>query len=355
MKFHVKRRILSTLLISFYTVFLLAQSGKKLEVLFLGNSYTSVNNLPLVVSNLAKANGDTLVFETYAPGGYTFQNHYYDNTAKAKISSRKWDFVVLQAQSQEPSFPPSQVNVQTLPYAIYLNDLIEKNDSCTRTIFYETWGRKNGDASNCAFYPPVCTYTGMQNRLRESYKLFADTCKAIMAPAGEAWRKSIATDPKLELYSSDQSHPALEGTYLTACVFYEVIFGKTVVGNSYTANMLPYPSQFLQQTAHDVVNDSLDVWNIGKYDPCKLSTGTSQIHHNKLKLYPNPAGESVRFEIEQGDIPVTAKIISLTGMVIDVKTLSENTLNVSSLPPGMYLIEIQTMQGKSLKEKFMKH
>ncbi|GAB1397948.1 hypothetical protein MASR1M65_27280 [Saprospiraceae bacterium] len=70
-----------------------ARAGKKIQVLFLGNSYTSVNNLPLMISNLASAAGDTLVFESNLPGGYTFQNHYSNNTSKALIKSRHWDYV----------------------------------------------------------------------------------------------------------------------------------------------------------------------------------------------------------------------------------------------------------------------
>ena len=41
-----------------------------------------------------------------------------------------------------------------------------------------TWGRKYGDQQNCQFYPPVCTYLGMQNRLRESYLSMSFTSNA---------------------------------------------------------------------------------------------------------------------------------------------------------------------------------
>jgi hypothetical protein len=36
--------------------------------LFLGNSYTYVNNLPLVVATLADSAGDILNYDMYAPG-----------------------------------------------------------------------------------------------------------------------------------------------------------------------------------------------------------------------------------------------------------------------------------------------
>lgn len=176
-----------------------AQPHQKRKVLFLGNSYTYVNNLPQLIHDIALANGDTLLFDSNCPGGQTFQGHFNDVTSLSKINAQAWDCVILQAQSQEPSFSPAQVATQTLPYAIKLDSVIKHNNACTETVFYETWGRKNGDASNCGAYPPICTYIGMQNRLRASYKLFADTTHGIMSPAGEAWRKSIALNPTLEL------------------------------------------------------------------------------------------------------------------------------------------------------------
>ena len=143
------------ILLIFLPSLITAQSNaKKVTALFLGNSYTYVNNLPLLIANLASANGDTLVYDYNTPGGYTLNNHFNDLTSKAKISSASWKYVILQAQSQEPSFSPYQVFSQTIPYARKLDSLIKLNNACTNTVFYQTWGRKNGDASNCGFYPP---------------------------------------------------------------------------------------------------------------------------------------------------------------------------------------------------------
>lgn len=244
-----------------------AQTSKKIKVLFIGNSYTYVNNLPQLIYNVALANGDTLVFDSSAPGGFTFGNHFLNSTTNTKISAGGWQYVVLQAQSQEPSFSPGQVNSQTLPYAIKLDSLIKHYNPCATTVFYETWGRKNGDASNCAFYPPICTYTGMQNRLKESYKLFADTCHAILSPVGEAYRSSITASPSINLYQADESHPSVEGSYLAAALFYEVLFQRSVTSNTYNPGLSPANHLFLQQTAHNTFRDSLSVWNFGKHQP----------------------------------------------------------------------------------------
>ena len=324
-----------------------AQNHKTLKVLFLGNSYTYVNNLPQHIKDIALANGDTLVFDSNCPGGHTFNNHFNNATSISKINSQAWDCVILQAQSQEPSFSPGQVAAQTLPYAIKLDSLIKNNNACTETVFFETWGRKNGDASNCAAYPPICTFTGMQNRLRASYKLFADTTQSIMSPAGEAWRKSIAQNPSLELYSSDQSHPALEGSYLTACVFYETLFHKSVLTNTYTAGVSSINVSFLQQIAHDVVNDSLMTWNIGKYNPCG-TTGLNQLssQHN-IVLYPNPAQN-----VLQTNTNTSYKIYDVLGNLC-LSGNKSNTINIESLKSGVYFIELAYLNSTK-KIRFVK-
>ena len=138
---------------------------KKISVLFIGNSYTAVNNLPQLVKDIALANNDTLIFDSNTPGGYTFNQHFNDINTKSKINSTAWDYVVVQAQSQEPSFSPSQVMQQTYPYAKKLDSLIKLNNLCTTTIFYETWGRKFGDASNCGNYPPVLYVHGYAKQI----------------------------------------------------------------------------------------------------------------------------------------------------------------------------------------------
>jgi hypothetical protein len=281
--------------LSLFAHSLVAQTvNKTLNVLFLGNSYTYSNNLPDLLDSLASAKGDVLNYDQNTPGGHTFNNHFNNATSISKIHSQNWDYVILQAQSQEPSFSPAQVYAQTFPFAVKLDSIVKNNFICSQTVFFETWGRKFGDQGNCANYPPVCTYSGMQDRLRSSYKLFADSVKGLMAPVGEAFRASVAANPNLNLYIPDNSHPSLEGSYLAACVFYEVLFKKSCLNNPYTNTLGLATANFLQQIAHTTVNDSLAVWNLGRFEPYapftytasgggniqfqSISTGTNHIH-----------------------------------------------------------------------------
>ncbi len=240
--------------------------GEK-NVLFLGNSYTTVNNLPGLVEDVALSAGDTITWNSNTPGGFTYQGHSGDNTSLNLIAAGSWDFVVLQEQSQLPSFPMSQVQNQVFPYARILDSLINLHNPCAETIFYMTWGRKNGDASNCANWPPVCTYTGMDSLLRLRYMMMAQDNKAIVSPVGALWRYLRNNFPAIELYEPDESHPSAAGSYAAACSFYSVIFRKDPTLITYNGSLSPSDASVIRNAAKAVVYDSLSYWFVGTYNP----------------------------------------------------------------------------------------
>jgi len=246
---------------------LLSFGQLKKEVLFIGNSYTYYNDLPNLLKEIALSFGDTLVHESSTPGGYSFSAHSTNTQTLSKINQQQWDYVVLQAQSQEPSLSPGYVNSNVLPAAQVLIDAIESNSLCIEPLFFMTWGRKFGDASNCVAYPPVCTYLGMQERLRTRYLDMSFIHNASCSPVGMAWKNSIAINSTIDLYTSDNSHPSIYGSYLAACTFYASIFKKSALGSSYWPNAIDSATAYsLQQIGSSTVLDSLAVWNIFNAD-----------------------------------------------------------------------------------------
>jgi hypothetical protein len=230
------------------------------KVFFIGNSYTYTNNMPVMLRDFATAKGDTLTYAMSAPGGYTFQQHTTNSTTLSGIYSQQWDIVVLQEQSQMPAFPPAQVATDVYPFARQLDSLVHDNDTCTQTMFMMTWGRRNGDVMNCPSYPAVCTYAGMQGRLRESYMQMAQDNNAIVAPMGAAWKIVIDSFPTIDLYQTDSSHPSVSGSYLQACVAYASIFHKPASGCTYLGGLSASTAGTLQRIADKVVLDSLSQW-----------------------------------------------------------------------------------------------
>ena len=240
----------------------LGYSQNTKNVLFLGNSYTNYNDLPKLIEDIAASQGDVLTHNQNTPGGKSLQGHSTDAASMSLIKQGGWDYVVLQDQSQRPSFSPASVSVNSLPYAKQLSDTIYKYSPCGEPLFYMTWGRKNGDASNCASYPPVCTYAGMQARLRSSYLIMGQENSAPVSPVGAVWRDFLQNNPTVELYNADESHPSLNGSYLAACTFYAAIYHKSPVGAWKPTSMSSSLATAIQTQVANTVFDSLSVWRI---------------------------------------------------------------------------------------------
>jgi hypothetical protein len=235
-------------------------AGDTLRVLFIGNSYTDVNNLPEVVRRLASAGGDSLYYKASTPGGYTLYQHLLTPATTNLVAQGGWDYVVLQEQSQLPSFEDGQVAIAVYPNAKKMDSLIHHYSPCAKTVFYMTWGRKNGDASNCAAWPPVCTYLGMDSLLQLRYTIMAEQNNAMISPVAKVWRRLRSTTGAPELYQSDESHPTAAGTYAAAVSFYSLLFGKDPVNNSYNFSLSAAQANVIKAAAKTVVFDSLAYW-----------------------------------------------------------------------------------------------
>ena len=239
-----------------------------ISALFIGNSYLSVNNLPAMVGDLSNSLGDHMLIDRKMNGGYTFQSHSNDAVTYTKIHAKPWDYVVLQGQSQEPSFPYSQVNTQTLPYAMKLADSVYASNSCSQVNYYMTWGREVGDPQ----WDSINTFNKMNDRLRNAYLRIADSTDASVSPVGVAWKYVRDNYPNINLYAGDGSHPSLEGSYLAACTFYSSLFQKSCVGASYTAGLDPQTCTILQQAASSIVLDSIPTWKLIHHDSLLQAT-----------------------------------------------------------------------------------
>lgn len=258
------RKISVLIFLSFVSVYCFAV---KKRVLFIGNSYTYVNNLPDLVAAVAASQNDTVIYDSNTPGGYTLHQHTTNTATLSKIMAGNWDYVVLQEQSQNPSFPDVQVANDVYPYARQLDSLIKVYNPCAETIFYMTWGRKNGDAANCPYFPPLCTYEGMDSLLRLRYTIMADSNDALLSPVGAVWHYLRHNSPTIDLYSADESHPSVAGSYAAACSFYATIFRKDPTTITFNSTLNATTAATIRTAAKTVVFDSLSYWNVGKYDP----------------------------------------------------------------------------------------
>lgn len=70
----------------------------------------------------------------------------------------------------------------------------------------------------------------MTQQLAEAYTRIGNENDALVIPAGLAFAKSVAERPDIALYTADNRHPTMEGTYLAALTTYAAIFKQNPVG-----------------------------------------------------------------------------------------------------------------------------
>jgi hypothetical protein len=237
------------------------------SVLFIGNSYTYYNTMPETLKDIALSAGDTLYVESITKGGARFSTHANNPEVYQKLRSRNWDYVIIQGQSQEPSFPDSQVNNEVAPYVEQLIDSIVSINRCTTPILFMTWGRKNGDNQNCAVWPPVCTYQGMDSILRLNYIKFGNQFGAEVSPVGVVWNGLRKVLPSLELYAPDESHPSAKGSEVIAYTFYSVITEKSIDSINFTGLLNAAELDALTKVLEAEVKTSGYKYNLGWRGP----------------------------------------------------------------------------------------
>jgi PKD repeat protein len=290
----LKPFLLLVLLTTLSSSQLIAQLSHK--VLFLGNSYTGVNNLPQLVHDVALSAGDTLVFDSYTPGGYQLITHYQDATSQSKIMASGWDYVVLQGQSQEPITQ----NGTFAAGASNLYNQIKQSNPCAVPLLYMTWGRKNGDANNCPFFPVMCTYQGMDTSLRNAYLNVTEALNGEVAPVSVVWSYLRQNFPAIDLYQADESHPSAAGSYAAACCFYASIFKKDPTLITFNFGLNAIDAANIRTAAKLMVLDNLQQWNF-KQMPTSGFTYQIGAGTNEVFFYPITLGVQQTYLWDFGD------------------------------------------------------
>jgi len=190
------------------------------RVLFLGNSYTYVNDLPNTFARLAASGGHRVETSMIAPGGAYLADLAADPTVGTAITGTRWTAVVLQEQSQRPA-STAEWNL-FIPAAHRL--AVMAADDGARPLLLETWAHRDG-------WPELhMDYAAMQRAIIQGYQQAATQTGARVIPAGQAWQRAVAAGQAAALWQADGSHPAPAGTYLAACAAYQTIFGESPIG-----------------------------------------------------------------------------------------------------------------------------
>lgn len=272
-----------------------ADEPTPVKILFIGNSQTYYNDMPLIVEGLAKADGmnyqvQSITASNYKLSQYATTGNAYNTIIVNTLNSEKWDYVIL--QEQRVTLMEDQKS--TKEAIATLQQLI--HNSGAETILYAPQGDYMGrdfvinDTS--IFYD----HDTLQYYMNKFYYSLGGLFDCAVAPAGLNYSRCINEYPEISLYNSDNLHPTLAGSYLTACTLYQTISGKSA-----------YKNQFLPGSSYDTKNviNSLDAEDAVKLQnisdavlllskrSIRLKKGTSQSISSTLKYTPdNPVMEN---------------------------------------------------------------
>jgi len=182
------------------------------RILFIGNSFTSYNG---GIGAQLKGLAPTATTGAVMAGGFTLEKHWNAGAALREIRSGRWDYVVLQEQSQTPVIAASL-------FAKYAGAFdTEIRAAGGKSVLLMTWER-----------PDSVQYKVTTPYLAAAYSQTGAAIGATVAPAGLAFATALRERPGLVLNSAD-GHPTPAGTYLAACVLYGTIYGRSPVGNPF--------------------------------------------------------------------------------------------------------------------------
>ncbi len=254
----MKRVALLLLLLPLFNA-VYAQGSDSLRILWIGNSYTYMNDLPGMVSKICAEQGLKLSATRFTRSGERLSGHYGNQRLLDTLAHGGWDYVVIQEYSSLPAQSTREVVDSTYHYAHLLDSLAHAGSPGVHVIYYMTWGHKKRNTHNKSMidpdYPFDENYEDFQSRLRLSYLEMTYENRGWCSPVGMAWQTIRETHPEIELYVKDDYHPSFSGTYLAAHCFVTLLLQRTYT-SSLRFNLPLLHATILQKTAQKTVLDN---------------------------------------------------------------------------------------------------
>ena len=326
-----------------FIIFIYSQlcfSQNQIDVLFIGNSLTGYNDMPGLFKSLSIETGKNVSVETCLKYGLALR-HIIDNSSVIdKINEKNWDYIILQSDDITAFDDMYHIEINTLTK---FKEYIHENCATTKIIYEMIWGLRDGvNIQGEGYY----SYEQYINKIYDGTLYIANELDLIIGPVGWAWRKCRQDRPDIELFSSDKAHPAYPGSYLGACVFFNIIFGERIENNSFYGTLPESDAVFLQSIANDIVLNDLELWN--------YSQGTfTDIYDTKkssiigIRTYPNPTNgiTNISFELVNNS-EVQIEIINITGVIVIKKIFRnieelEYQIDLSNQSNGLYFIRLK--------------
>ena len=117
---------------------------------------------------------------------------------------------------------------------------------------------------------------------------------------------------------------------------------------------------FITAWAYEITQDgsnftlSLENGLFGFAELRSVPLSTNDITLRNLKIFPNPAQDVINIESENLEGQLHYNIVDVEGRIIEERDLDGNTIDVSGLASGVYMLKLQTENGAVETRKFVK-
>ena len=281
-----------------------SKSPKTIRLLTVGNSFSQ--NATRQLGNLVTNAGHVLIHQPIVVGGASMELHwgraaafekdptstnglYGKQSLKQHLVAQPWDFVTIQQASIK-----SHDAATYRPFAKQLHDYIKQHAPKAEVLMHQTWAYRVDDPRFKVAAPKAGepkTQAEMYEQLTRAYSTIAAELGIRRLPVGDAFyladtdeKWGYRPDTKFDFTSNDENllpnqkhslhigwrwakgksgktalgmdghHANAAGEYLGACVWFEVLYGESVVGNGFvTPGLDKAHARFLQETAHRAV------------------------------------------------------------------------------------------------------
>lgn len=203
----------------------LATSHPCLLVLFVGDSFTYVNNMPALASGIARSQRRCVITSMVASGGESFRDHWQSGDVERALKRAPWKYVVFQDQS-------------TFGEVYLVNGQSRAHDATELFTYghqlFKSVRRRGG--SPIVFLPWANRAAPQRDirYIRWAYAKLAKDENALLVPAMDAWAEAKRQLPYVNLYLPDGLHPTSAGSYVTAALFVAALVKVSPVGASTT-------------------------------------------------------------------------------------------------------------------------
>lgn len=221
-----------------------------LKVLCIGNSFTYYCGTPVLLKEIAWAEGHYADVSASLKGGRTMAQHLSLEMTDDLVAEGGYDYVILQDQSQAAA----KVGRDRREHRQLVRDIADmaskvraESDGC-KAIVEWTWAYEGKE------YGGFGSLEAFDRYGRKGAKIMARAVgDAEVSPIAEAFRIVREERPDIDLYHTDRHHQSFYGSYLKSCVNYLMLYREPFGDAPEDCTVDPETAEYLRNIAERVV------------------------------------------------------------------------------------------------------